>query len=80
MSQALQVTAEDSLPVVGLGLHSRLQIVFYVSPALYYSLSLICQPTSEDIKHHLEEALLCRLERAQELCESRSGRPALPRP
>ena len=28
----LQVTAEDSWPVVGL--HSRLQIVLYVSPAL----------------------------------------------
>ena len=32
----LQVTTEDSWPVVGLGLHSRLQIVLYVSPALFH--------------------------------------------
>ena len=42
----LQVTAEDSWPVVGLGLHSRLQIVLYVSPALirkvYACLAVTC--------------------------------------
>ena len=38
------------------------------------SLSLICQPTSEDIKQHRKT----QLSRAQELYESRSGRPGLP--
>ena len=39
------------------------------------SLSLICQPTSEDIKHHdlPKSAGLI----VQELCESRGGRPGL---
>ena len=38
-------------------------------------MSLICQPTSEDIKHRLKERTRNRV---QELRESRGGRPGLP--
>ena len=38
------------------------------------SLSLICQPTSEDIKQHDRTAYFYKV---QELCESRGGRPGL---
>ena len=40
------------------------------------SLSLICQPTSEDIKHRFI-IIIRRTHRVQELCESRGGRPGL---
>ena len=41
-----------------------------------HNLSLICQMTSEDIKHQLNNNNQCRLI-VQELCESRGGRPGL---
>ena len=37
---------------------------------------VICQPTSEDMK--LYNIIINALHRAQELCESRGGRPGLP--
>ena len=39
-----------------------------------HNLSLICQMTSEDIKHQLNN---CRVPIVQELCESRGGHPGL---
>ena len=38
----------------------------------------MCQPTSEDIKHYLKKKKKKKKEsRAQEVCESRGGRPGL---
>ena len=41
-----------------------------------HSLSLICQPTPEDIK--LRIIIIMAASRVEELCESRGGRPGLP--
>ena len=40
-----------------------------------HNLSLICQLTSEDIKHHF--IIITKRTMVQELCESRGGRPGL---
>ena len=41
-----------------------------------HSLSLICQPTSEDIKIRI--IISTAESRVEELCKSRGGRPGLP--
>ena len=41
-----------------------------------HNLSLICQMTSEDIKHQLIIIIMLRVI-VQEVCESRGGRPGL---
>ena len=43
-----------------------------------HNLSLICQMTSEDIKHQLNNNNNIEWNRAQGLCKSRGGRPGLP--
>ena len=47
-----------------------------------HSLSLVCQMTSEDIKHQLIIIIIINKKkiRVQELCASRGGRPGLPIP
>ena len=42
-----------------------------------HNLSLICQMTSEDIKHQLIIIIIIPTYIVQELCESRGGRPGL---
>ena len=64
----------------GNGMQSALSSCVKVEVAVLGPQSLIVLTVSVDVKQHLRMKKKCRSNRAQQLCESRGGRPWLPFP